>query len=75
LAKSMLSPQDRKLLSETLSHPVGTGLFYVRLDEGHFSLRSEVRVGSLRMVEEMDFLETVERKYVGRWIGSRAAMR
>jgi hypothetical protein len=45
----------------------------VRLDEGHLSLRSEGRVGSLRMVEEMDFLETVKRKYVGRWIGLKGS--
>jgi hypothetical protein len=39
------------------------------MNEDHLSLRSEGRLGSSRMVDETDFLETVKRKYVGRWIG------
>jgi hypothetical protein len=39
------------------------------LNEHDLSLRSERRLGRSRMVDDMDFLETVKRKYVGRWIG------
>ena len=30
-------------------------------------------MGSSRMVEEMDFLETVKRRYVGKWIGLKGS--